>query len=204
MHAQSFAGRNRTLLCVLAVAGIFGAGCLTGYQLRDRYALRNLQSRRHLPKMVIVDSDGGATASRLKSELKSVDIMDVSECPDRAAAQEDLVANKIDIVVCIGPNFERRVEELDLTDVFAMPSGGVNGKLDRLDIEVETGIRFADGSETVCDLIHSLAMQIISARVLERTEPNLAAKLRSRTPGETRTSRQAVDPPHSEIQGEKP
>src|SRR5262245_49719311 len=170
MNEQSFARRNRTLLCFLAAAGIFVAGCLTGYQLSGRYALWSLPSRPHLLKMAIIDGDGGATASRLKSELRSVEVLDVSEYPGRAAAQKDLAANKIDIVVCIAPSFERRVEELDLADVFAMPGGSVNARLDSLGINVETVIRITDTSEPVQNLIHSLAMRTIAARVLERTE----------------------------------
>jgi hypothetical protein len=127
--------------------------------------------------MAIVDADGSATASRLKSELKSAESMDVSEYPDRVAAQNDLAANKLDMVVCLGPDFSKRIEELDLADIFEAPHGRLDGTLESVGIEVITGPRLAGASETIKTLIYSVAVRSISPQVLLRTEPGLARKL---------------------------
>ena len=189
---HSFATRNRTLLFLVAAAGIFAAGCLTGYRFSQVYALWSAPARPQIPRMAIVDADGSAIASRLKSELKSAESMEVSEHPDRVAAQKDLAANKLDIVICIAPDFKRRVEELDLADIFGAPHGRLDGTLESLGIEVETGTRLAGGSEAVETLIYSVAVRSISSQVLERTEPVLARKLATKL---MRNRRQADTPP---------
>jgi hypothetical protein len=177
MNEQSFTTRNRTLLFVLAAAGIFVAGCLTGYRFNSLYRLWSAPARPRIPQMAIVDRDGSTNASRLRSELRSVDSVEVSEYADRVMAQRDLAENKIDILLCIGPDFHRRVDELDLADVLMSPHGRLDGTLESLDIEVETGTRVAGGSETVETLIYGFAVRSISSQVLERTEPVLARKL---------------------------
>ncbi len=180
VNAKSFTARNRTLLIILAATGIFVGGCLTGYRLSRLYALWSATRCPRIPQMAIVDGDGSEIASRLKSELQSAASLEVSEYPDRAAAQKDLAASKIDIVVCIGPDFKRRVERLDLADIFESPRGRLDGKLENLDIEVETRDRLAGASETVETLIYSVAVRSISAQILERAEPALARKFKTK------------------------
>ncbi len=180
MNDQSFTMRNRTLLIVLAAAGIFVGGCLTGLRLNHLYLFWSAPARPRVPRIAVVDGDGSADATRLKSELQSAASMEVSEYADRVSAQRDLAANKIDIIVCIGPDFTRRVELLDLADIFEAPRGRLNGKLESLGIEIETGNRLAGASETVETLIYSVAVRSISAQVLEKAEPALARKLETK------------------------
>jgi hypothetical protein len=177
MIEQSFGRRNRTLLCVLAAAGIFGFGFEAGRIFSQVDPVWSAPARPRVVRVAVVDDDRSPLSAQIVSELQKVKALDVSEFPERSAAHDELAAGKVDLVISIGSSFGKRVEELDLADIFDAPQGRLDGTLESLGIEVQTGTRVAGRSEAVESLIYSFAVRLISSEVLRRTEPALARKL---------------------------
>ena len=177
MIEQSFGRRNRTLLCVLTAAGIFGLSFEAGRVFNQVYPVWSAPARQRVVRVAVVDDDRSPLSAQIVSELQKVKALDVSEFPERSAAHDDLAADKVDLVISIGSSFGKRVEELDLADIFNAPQGRLDGTLQSLGIEVQTGTRIAGRSEAVESLIYSFAVRLISSQVLEKTEPALYRKL---------------------------
>jgi hypothetical protein len=177
MNGPSFAAQKRTLLCILAAVGIFVLGFEAGRIFNQVDPVWSAPARPHVVRVAVVDDDRSPLSAQILSELQKIKELDASEFPERSAAHDELAANKVDLVISIGSSFSKRVETLDLSDLFYAPQGRLNGTLESLGIEVQTGSLAAGRSEAVEMLVYSFAVRLISSRVLERTEPALARKL---------------------------
>ena len=112
-------------------------------------------------KVAWVDRDGGDLAKRLREKLDQRDEVEVVNYSDHLAAERDVFDGKCTLAMTIGPEFQRRIDALQLRDFFARHKG--KGKLaaglSSLDITVDTKASWHWVSQLVSDTLYSLTLE---------------------------------------------
>ncbi len=130
-------------------------------------------------KLGVVNEDKSEYSEKLLAEVRKIEALDMRELDDLPSAREMLADGKIEVLAHIGPNYRKRVEELDLGDVFYSDRGKLGGKLRNLDIEVQAGAFLVNAAEIVETLVFAFAVRTVAPDVLAAEEPQLARKLKA-------------------------
>lgn len=87
-----------------------------------------------------VDRDGGELAKRLQSKLTEKGDVQIVVYTDAEAARREVFSNKATLLLSIGPEFQKRIDDLELADFFnrKLGKGRLADGLSSLDITVDT------------------------------------------------------------------
>jgi len=163
---------RRTLFVLLALPMTFISilGVSTGQLFSEREKARTV-------RVGVVNEDQSLLAGKLLTEVHELRALELRELTDRRAGEEELAKGSIDVLVFIGPEYHKRVEELDLGDMFYTDRGRLAGKLRSLDIQVEAGAFLANAAQVVEELVFAFALRTIAPDVLRANDPRLARQL---------------------------
>jgi len=163
---------RRTLFVLIALPLAFIAilGTSTGQLFSEREKARKV-------RVGVVNEDQSELAGKLMTEVQKLEALEMHEFEKRTEGRESLTVGKVDVLVIIGPEYHKRVEELDLGDIFYIDRGKLAGHLNGLDVRVEAGAFLANAAEIVQELVFSFALRTIAPDVLDAREHGLAEKL---------------------------
>jgi ABC-2 type transport system permease protein len=153
--------RTLTVLVLLPLAFISILGFSTGQ-------LFNKGQKARTVRVAVVDADGSELSQKIVAELGGMKALCVTDFTSRAAARREIAEDKSDVLLFIGPNYDERVEELELYDFFHVEQGRLKGKLKALDIEVESGSFLANASEIVQELVFSFALRTMAPTIVKK------------------------------------
>ena len=170
--------RTLFVLVALPLAFISILGFSTGQLFSEGQKNRTVQ-------VGLLDADQSDLSMKVVSEIYKIKTLNVTEYPDRAAANMALAKDKVDVLVVIGPQYDERVNELELTDIFHADEGRLAGKLKALDIDVQAGSFLANASEIVRELVFGFALRTMAATVLKKY-PKIATQIQVRATRESR------------------
>ena len=128
-------------------------------------------------RLGVVDQDQSKYSEKLLAEVRKIEALDMTEIDDLTAAREMLADGKIEVLAHIGPDYSKRIDELNLADVFYADKGKLGGKLKNLDIEVQAGAFLVNAAEIVETLVFAFAVRTVAPDVLAAEEPQLSRKL---------------------------
>src|SRR5579863_2510024 len=130
-----------TLLALpVVIIAIFGAS--TGQML-------SAQEQTKFVKVGVVDEDQVAVSEHVIRDLSAIGGLKVEKLHNRDDARLQLQEGRCSVVVILGKDFENRVNDLDLADVFDTEHGKLAEGLSALDMHVESGAEFAGVAELV-------------------------------------------------------
>jgi len=154
---------RRTLILLLALPLVFVAilGASTG-----QLFLTHDESR--LVQIGIVDDNHGQTAATLIRNLQNREGLKVGLAENGDEARLWLDDGRYNIVVTIGPEFQQRVDALELSDVLDPEHGRLAEGLNALDMQVESGSSFINAA--------GLLRQLVLADTLRTVVPEVARK----------------------------
>ena len=161
--------RTLSVLVALPLAFISILGFSTGQLFSQGQKARTI-------RVAVVDADDSELSKMIISELDKIKAVEAVEFPDRPAARKELAEDKTDVLLYIGPGYDDKVRELDLYDLFHVDEGRLRGKLDVLDIQVESGSFLANASDLVRALVFSFALKTMPQEVLKK-HPNIARQI---------------------------
>jgi ABC-2 type transport system permease protein len=122
-----------------------------------------------LLKIGIVDENKGELAEGVFQNLAAIGGLKVSKISDRDEATLRLRDGRSSVNVVLGKDFEDRVDELKLSDVFSTDHGRLSGGLSALDIHVESGVEFVGASELVEYVVLSAVLRVVAPEVAKRS-----------------------------------
>jgi ABC-2 type transport system permease protein len=162
--------RTLAILVLLPMAFISILGLSTGQLFSEKDKARQI-------KVGVVREDDSPAAGKLLTEVYKLKALELREFDDRPTGREQLSEGRIDVLVFIGPDYHKRVEELDLADIFYGDEGRLAGKLAGLDIQVMPGAFLANAGEIIEELVFAFSQRTIAPDVLKQREPEQARKL---------------------------
>ena len=155
--------RSLAVLLILPLIFISIIGLSTGKLLGWRASNQVIQ-------VAWVDRDGGELAKRLQAKLAEKGDIQVIPYPDTVSAKRDVFSGKATMSLTIGPEFQTRIDELELRDFFTRKLG--KGKLAKgltsLDVEVETKASWSWVSKLVSNNLYSMTMDEVFPTVAKR------------------------------------
>lgn len=162
--------RTLFILVALPLTFITILGISTGQLFSEREKARRV-------RLGVVDEDQSSLSTKLVSQVKELDALEVLELSERREAKQSLAEGKLDVLVFIGSKYSAHVAELDLGDVFYSTEGRLASRLTALDIHVESGAFLASAAQIVQELVFAFALQTIAPDVLKAREPLQATRL---------------------------
>ena len=155
--------RSLAVLLILPLIFISIIGLSTGKLLGWRASNQVIQ-------VAWVNRDGGELANRLQAKLAEKGDIQVISYADTASAKRDVFNGKATMSLTIGPEFQKRIDELELRDFFTRKLG--KGKLAKgltsLDVEVETKASWSWVSKLVSNNLYSMTMDEVFPTVAKR------------------------------------
>ncbi len=155
--------RSLAVLLILPLIFISIIGLSTGKLLGWRASNQVIQ-------VAWVDRDGGELAKRLQTKLAEKGDIQVISYADAVSAKRDVFNGKATMSLTIGPEFQKRIDELELRDFFTRKLG--KGKLAKgltsLDVEVETKASWSWVSKLVSNNLYSMTMDEVFPTVAKR------------------------------------
>jgi ABC-2 type transport system permease protein len=163
---------RRTLFMLIALPLAFIAiiGSSTG-QLFDQ-----AQNSRNY-KLGVVDTLSNELSVVLVDKLHSLKALEIVPFDDKAAAHRALSKDQIHVVLEIGPEFQTRVDELEVYDILNPREGRLRGSAKSLDVTVEAGSFLANASELLEVVVFSFTLESISPTVVKKNR-NLALQIK--------------------------
>ncbi len=167
--------RSLAVLLILPLIFISIIGLSTGKLLGWRASNQVIQ-------VAWVDRDGGELAKRLQAKLAEKGDIQVITYPDAVAAKRDVISGKATLSLIIGPEFQKRIDELELRDIFLRKQGKgrlANG-LASLDIEVQTKASWSWVSKLVSNNLFSLTIdEAFPIAAQNHNDPRVRATIRN-------------------------
>ncbi len=155
--------RSLAVLLLLPLIFISIIGLSTGKMLGWR-------ADNQVIKVAWIDRDGGELAQRIRTQLDERSEVQVIAYTDSAVAKHAVFSGEITLLMTIGPEFQKRVDELQLRDFFARKKGKgrLAGGLSRLDISVDTKASWNWISNMVSDSLLSLTLEDVFPEVAKK------------------------------------
>ncbi len=157
--------RSLAVLLVLPLIFISIIGLSTGKMVGWRASNQEIQ-------VAWVDRDGGELAQRLRTKLSEKGDVRIEVYADTESAKRDVLSNKMTMSLTIGPEFQKRIDELELRDFFARTHG--TGRLakgiESLDITVDTKPAWSWVSKLVTNNLSAMTLDEIFPVVAKRNE----------------------------------
>lgn len=155
--------RSLAVLLILPLIFISIIGLSTGKMLGWRASNQVIQ-------VAWVDQDGGELAKRLQAKLADKGDIQVVVYSDMAVARRDVFSGKATMSLTIGPEFQKRIDELELRDFFnrKLGKGRLAKGLPGLDIDVQTKPAWTWVSKLVSSNLYSMTMDEVFPTVAKR------------------------------------
>lgn len=155
--------RSLAVLLILPLIFISIIGLSTGKLLGWRASNQVIQ-------VAWVDRDGGELAKRLQTKLAEKGDVEVIAYADSAAAKRDVFSGKATLSLTIGPEFQKRIDDLELRDFFTrkLGKGRLAGGLKSLDVDVETKSSWSWVAKLVTNNLYSMTMDEVFPTVARR------------------------------------
>ncbi|MBI1314353.1 ABC transporter permease subunit, partial [bacterium] len=154
-----------------------------------------MQDRNQLIRVAIVNSDHGDLANQFVNNLRSKEGLEATLLDSRDSALNKLDTDLFMAVIAIGPNFQKRVDNLAVADILYPDEGLLSGGLNSLDIEVICRGSFMNTEGIVRQLVFGSAVQSLAPYVTRKNR--LAARIIDNgraTFGERRTAQEKSSP----------
>lgn len=154
--------RSLAVLLLLPLIFISIIGLSTGRLLGWR-------AENQIIRVAWADRSGSELAKRLQQKLEDREEIQVVEC-DEPKAKQRVSSGECALALIIGPEFQERVDELQLRDFFARKRGRgrLAGGLPSLDIAVETKAAWRWISNMVTDSLFSLTLEDVFPEVARK------------------------------------
>lgn len=155
---------RRTLILLLALPLTFITiiGLSTGQLLNQRETNEEI-------KIAIVNLDKGKLSESVVESLSQKGGLLPKILSSREEAEQQLKHGKIVTRIVIGPGFQEKVDELDVTDLFDTDEGKLQG-LESLDIELKSRPSLAATGAIVDQLVLAAVVHTIAPRVAEKSK----------------------------------
>jgi ABC-2 type transport system permease protein len=167
--------RSLAVLLILPLIFISIIGLSTGKLLGWRASNQVIQ-------VAWVDRDGGELVKKLQAKLAEKGDIQVIAYSDTVAAKRDVFSGKATMSLTFGPEFQKRVEELELRDIFLRKQGKgrlANG-LASLDVEVQTKASWSWVSRLVSNNLFSLTIdEAFPIAAQNHNDPRVRAMIRN-------------------------
>ena len=121
-----------------------------------------------LLKIGMVDESGGELSQQLFENLAAIGGIKVGKIDNRAEGKRQLQDGRSGVVVIVGKEFEDRVEDLKMTDIFNTHRGKLAKGLDGIDLHVESGVEFVGAMDLVEYVVLSAVMRVVAPEVAKR------------------------------------
>lgn len=158
--------RDRRSLAVLLIQPLifitivgFSTGKLLGWRASNQVV-----------QVAWVDHDGGDLAKRLQTKLTEKGDLKVVAYADTESAKRDVFSGKVTMSLTIGPEFQKRIDELELRDFFTrkLGKGRLAGGFQSLDVNVETKPTWSWVAKLVTNNLYSMTMDEVFPTVAKR------------------------------------
>lgn len=158
--------RDRRALAVLLVQPLifitivgFSTGKLLGWRASNQVI-----------QVAWVDRDGGELAKRLQTRLAEQRDLQVTAYADTESAKRDVFSGKVTLSLTVGPEFQKRIDELELRDFFArkLGKGRLAGGFQSLDVNIDTKPSWNWVAKLVTNNLYSMTMDEVFPTVAKR------------------------------------
>lgn len=122
-----------------------------------------------LLKIGVIDECGGPLSEAFFHSVSSIGGIKVDKVSDRAEAKLQLQDGRKSVVVVVGKDFENRIDELNLGDIFSTEHGRLAGGVSAIDLHVESGVEFVSVSELVEYVVLSAVLRVVAPEVARRS-----------------------------------
>ncbi|MBC7821333.1 MAG: ABC transporter permease, partial [Planctomycetaceae bacterium] len=155
--------RSLAVLLILPLIFISIIGLSTGKLLGWRASNQVIQ-------VAWVDQDGGELAKLLQAKLRDKKDVRILPYADVESARRDVFSGKTTMALVIGPEFQKRIDELELRDFFTrkLGKGRLANGLTSLNIEVQTKPAWSWVSKLVTNNLYSMTMDEVFPTVAKR------------------------------------
>lgn len=152
------------LYTLLALPVVFIAilGVSTGQLITTHEASKLL-------KVGVVNEDGQPISESIFKSLSSIGGIKAFEVSDRDEARLRLQDGRSSVVVIIGKDFDTRIDELNLRDIFNTEHGKLSQGLAGIDIHVQSGVEFVGVTELVEYVVQSAVLRVVAPQVARRS-----------------------------------
>ncbi len=157
--------RSLAVLLILPLIFISIIGMSTGKMAGWRASNQEIQ-------VAWVDRDGGELAQRLRKKLNEKGDVRIEVYADTESAKRDVSSSKMTMSLTIGPEFQKRVDELELRDFFARKQrqGRLAKGIESLDIAVDTKPAWSWVAKLVANNLSAMTMDEIFPIVAKRND----------------------------------
>lgn len=158
--------RDRRSLAVLLIQPLifitivgFSTGKLLGWRASNQVI-----------QVAWVDRDGGDLAKRLQTRLAEQRDLQVIAYANTESARRDVFTGKVTMSLTIGPEFQKRIDDLELRDIFTrkLGKGRLAGGFESLDINVDTKPTWNWVAKLVTNNLYSMTMDEVFPTVAKR------------------------------------
>lgn len=151
------------LYTLLALPVVFIAilGVSTGQLITTHEASKLL-------KVGLVDQVNSELSDHVFNDLSSIGGLKVDKVRDRDEALLRLQDGRSSVVVILGKNFDERIADLDLSDVFDTSHGKLSKGLASVDMQVESGTAFVGVADLVQYVVLSAVLRVVAPEVARR------------------------------------
>lgn len=152
------------LYTLLALPVVFIAilGVSTGQLITTHEASKLL-------KVGVVNENGQPLAESIFKSLSSIGGIKAVEVSDRDEARLWLQDGRSSVVVIIGNDFDTKIDELNLRDIFNTEHGKLSQGLAAIDIHVQSGVEFVGVTELVEYVVLSAVLRVVAPQVARRS-----------------------------------
>jgi ABC-2 type transport system permease protein len=151
------------LYTLLALPVVFIAilGMSTGQLITTHEAAKLL-------KIGIVDENQGFLAENVFSNIAAIGGLKAEKVSDRDEARLRLQDGRSSVVVYIGKEFDSKVDDLGMRDIFDSEHGKLSRGLAAIDMQVQSGVEFVGASELVEYVVLSAVLRVVAPEVAKR------------------------------------
>ena len=152
------------LYTLLALPVVFIAilGVSTGQLITTHEASKLL-------KVGVVNESGEPLSESIFNSLSAIGGIKALKVSDRDEAHLWLQDGRSSVVVIIGKDFEERIDELNLRDIFNTEHGKLSQGLAAIDIHVQSGVEFVGVTELVEYVVQSAVLRVVAPQVARRS-----------------------------------
>lgn len=122
-----------------------------------------------LLKIGVVDEDNGPLSDDVFRNLAAIGGMKVDKIDNRGEAKLRLQDGRSSVVVILGKEFDTRVDDLTLTDIFNTQRGKLSQGLAGIDLHVESGVEFVTVKDLVEYVVLSAVLRVIAPEVARKS-----------------------------------
>lgn len=122
-----------------------------------------------LLKIGVVNENSNPLSEEVYSSIASIGGIKAQKVSDRGEARLWLQDGRSSVVIIIGRNFDSRVEDLNLRDIFNTEHGKLSHGLSAIDIHVQSGAEFVGVTDLVEYVALSAVLRVVAPQVARRS-----------------------------------